>query len=143
MGRAIEARIWTGKKMLYLESTAESHNHYLHLGSEFYVYNSDGKLVASSITGGEIMLKTPKLDKNRQTVWEGDIVKNCFLGDDGKEETAYFPVVWSDELGAYGVDDSFKKDGSSFFPLMEFSDIELAGNIYQNKDLIQDEQNID
>lgn len=127
--------------MVYLRSTIEAYNHHLHIGEQFFLYNKDGKRVTTSKDGGELMLKTPKQDIHGKVVWEGDIVGCYYKDDEDIDQVSYLPVMWSDKLGAFALDDSFNKDGSSFAPLMEHDDIEIFGNIYEHKHLLNNVKN--
>ena len=73
-------------------------------------------------------------DKNGKLIYEGDIVKDVF------DER---PVIWCKECGGFQL--AYSKDclecmacaGDDFFVDLNKEDIEIVGNIHENKDLFE------
>ena len=83
-----------------------------------------------------LMQSTELKDKNGNEIFEGDIVK--FSDCDG--DVYVTPVVWDKNYACFGVSFSGKYP-ISFDYLEEFytelKDIEVVGNIYENKELLE------
>ena len=84
----------------------------------------------------ELMQSTGLKDKNGKEIYEGDIVKFSDCDDD----VYVTPVVWDKNYACFGVSFSGKYP-ISFDYLEEFytelKDIEVVGNIYENKELLE------
>ncbi len=84
----------------------------------------------------ELMQSTGLKDKNGKEIYEGDIVKFSDCDDD----VYVTPVVWDKNYSCFGVSFSGKYP-VSFDYLEEFytelKDIEVVGNIYENKELLE------
>lgn len=87
-----------------------------------------------------LMQSTELKDKNGKEIYEGDVVR--FSDCDG--DVYATPVVWDKNYACFGVSFSGKYP-ISFDYLEEFytalKDIEVAGNIYKNPELLKGEQN--
>lgn len=76
-----------------------------------------------------LMQYTNLKDKNGKEIYEGDILKVKL--DDGEEVNLYVKYV----KGEYRVVNEGKWE-DSLYAYMYFGDVEVVGNIYENKDLI-------
>lgn len=75
-------------------------------------------------------------DKNGNLIWENDIVRACWQDNEAQcEEIAQ--VAW-DEFGYYPWLDEYHCDGCDLFN--EVLDIEVIGNIFDNKELLESEE---
>lgn len=75
-------------------------------------------------------------DKNGKLIWENDVIKVCWQDNEAQcEEIAQ--VAW-DEFGYYPWLDEYHCDGCDLFN--EVLDIEVIGNIFDNKELLESEE---
>ena len=74
-------------------------------------------------------------DKNGKLIWENDVVRVCWQDNEAQcEEIAQ--VTW-DKFGYYPWLDEYRCDGCDLFN--EVLDIEVIGNIFDNKELLESE----
>ena len=74
-------------------------------------------------------------DKNGKLIWENDVVRVCWQDNEAQcEEIAQ--VAW-DEFGYYPWLDEYHCEGCDLFN--EVRDIEVVGNIFDNKELLESE----
>lgn len=75
-------------------------------------------------------------DKNGKLIWENDVVRVCWQDNEAQcEEIAQ--VTW-DKFGYYPWLDEYHCDGCDLFN--EVLDIEVIGNIFDNKELLESEE---
>ncbi|MCO4539864.1 hypothetical protein Si099_01690 [Streptococcus infantarius subsp. infantarius] len=84
----------------------------------------------------ELMQSTGLKDKNGKEIFDGDIVKFSDCDDD----VYVTPVVWDKNYACFGV--SFSGGYPISFDYLEefyteLKDIEVVGNIYENKELLE------
>ena len=75
-------------------------------------------------------------DKNGKLIWENDVLRVCWQDNEAQcEEIAQ--VTW-DKFGYYPWLDEYHCDGCDLFN--EVRDIEVIGNIFDNKELLESEE---
>ena len=101
-----------------------------HNGNSFFMKFSDV----------EIMQSTGLFDKNEKEIFEGDII-NCgylFNGSPFDELDEYEEEKGVVKFVNCGFNIKFKNDTNLFIDIMEScEDIEVIGNIYENKELLR------
>lgn len=119
----------------------------LHLQSSFtHIHQGEKRFIVDPDTVGQY---TGMKDRNGREIYEGDILRSdtypfsCM--EDGVKDNYYAEVYWDGELfGFYFV--VWKRPGSYVrgissgiaHELCEMPECEVAGNIYENKELIDD-----
>ena len=94
---------------------------------------------------------TGALDKNGNKIFEGDILKSLLYPsqNDKGELNYYFEIVWLEDYCSFGFiihknpksSDNYISDGTiGLFDHFESENWEVIGNIYDNPELIQEEQ---
>ena len=83
---------------------------------------------------------TGLIDKNGVEIYEGDILFDYEIDNEtGNDISGKFPVVYDISNCQFAIDNSFKKDGSSFVNFVEYFGIEnlkVVGNIHDNPELL-------
>ena len=142
--REIKFRIFEDNKMHYPEQYKENKfgNYFIDLNGELRYYQNcyDGGFFDTK--NAKIMQFTGLHDKNGKEIYEEDIVsKETF--DDTKpnyRNISYAKVVWIKELASYHL---VNKDDKILWDLASDKyNIEVAGNIYENSDLLKGADNI-
>ena len=70
-------------------------------------------------------------DKNGEMVYEGDIVLDCYDGDDA------FIVEWDKDTASFILTDTEHILSVSFDNFCPDKDLEIIGNIHENKELLE------
>lgn len=128
--RDIKLRAWDKKNKRWYRTELE--------WKEFSVF---GELMYSGLPDMnilphlELQLYSGVEDKNGKEVCEGDIHSER-NNIDGTMTDIYMPVVFDN--GAFWIDESFNKDGSSLYLLCEYNDapLNIVGNIHENPELL-------
>lgn len=106
---------------------------------EIRVLKNNGSRFSTKFENVEIMQSTGLKDKNGVEIFEGDIV-NCgylFNGSPFDELDEYEEEKGVVKFLNCGFNIKFKNDTNLFIDIMEScEDIEVIGNIYENKELI-------
>lgn len=106
----------------------------------FYIDDEEGLETCQPFEDVEIMQSTGLKDKNGKEIFEGDIV-NCgylFTGSPFEEEDYYTEDIGVVKFVNCGFNIKFKNDTNLFIDVMEScEDIEVIGNIYENKELLK------
>lgn len=77
---------------------------------------------------------TGKTDKNGKRIWESDVV---WLVYDGKEHI--YQIVWDNSELDFKATNGEENYGSNFEYLLCCDEIKVIGNIFDNKELLQEE----
>ena len=108
----------------------------------FYTDDEEGLEICQPFEDVEIMQSTGLKDKNGKEIFEGDIV-NCgylFTGSPFEEEDEYEEEKGVVKFLNCGFNIEFKNCNALFIDIMlNCEDVEVIGNIYENKELIQNE----
>jgi hypothetical protein len=145
--RAIKFRFWSGEKMFYdFENVMECLKQQLAFDGNIprvITYDHVGQHKAA------FMQFTGKLGHNERELYEGDIVFYEEAGDDG-DERHWLVIIWIPEWSMFAsvfIDEYLKflekgaeaMDEVMFwtYTLQESENYHYAGNIYENKDLLE------
>lgn len=136
MSRTIKFRAWDIEKKDWYKPVHEAYKQNLF---ELFIRFS-GELSAHTMRGlehesmfankFELTQFIGLLDKKGNEIYEGDIVETYAVWEDGKYE--YHPVEF--EFGAFTIDHTSAIDGG-----MWWDDCEIVGNIYQNQELLKNQ----
>lgn len=112
--------------------------YYIHpVGNVVNVKNETGRIIVMhEVIPDTICQCTGLKDKNDNLIWENDVVRVCWQDNEAQcEEIAQ--VAW-DKFGYYPWLDEYYCDGCDLFN--EVRDIEVIGNIFDNKELVESEE---
>lgn len=79
---------------------------------------------------------TGLLDKNGNKIFEGDKLRDDWINDLGEIVEDYCVVTWYNSNGCWAIDNSYKKNGSSYTNLVNYLGLihlEIIGNIHEEK----------
>ena len=91
---------------------------------------------APRVDSSTICRCTGSKDKNGKLIWENDVARVCWQDNEAQCEEIV-QVTW-DEFGYYPWLDEYHCDGCDLFN--EVLDIEVIGNIFDNKELLESEE---
>jgi uncharacterized phage protein (TIGR01671 family) len=78
-------------------------------------------------------------DKNDKLIFEGDILIDREITEDGTDISSHFPVVYDVKTGSYSIDNSYYKEHQHLVNMVQYfglENLEVVGNIFDNKDLL-------
>ena len=79
---------------------------------------------------------TGLLDKKGNKIFEGDELRDDWINDLGEIVEDYCVVAWYNSNGCWAIDNSYKKNGSSYTNLVNFlglNNLEIIGNIHEDE----------
>jgi uncharacterized phage protein (TIGR01671 family) len=85
-----------------------------------------------------LMQSTGIFDKNGIEIFQNDLLIDRETDDEGNDISSVFPVIYNPKQGAWCVDNSYKKDGSSLVSIVDYfglENLEVYGNIYQRLEI--------
>ena len=129
--REIKFRAWYQNKMHYNITKAHyEHNAMSGHGGDLWDFNE-------WLKWSKVMQYTGLKDKNGKEIYEGDVIKYHRVFE-SKREVIELTSCIKFQNGAFGFD--MKGFNDMFMSLGDDSDIEVIGNIFENKDLLEKEQ---
>ncbi len=144
MTREIKFRAWNKKNKLFITNDDEFKEYMIGLDGKFYRMDfysgilgyEDGNLIWNELKDIILMQYTGLKDENGKEIYEGDIIKHSY-NDEKFIVPNFTPISRLYEATSikphyYGNDD-----------WMSFSEVdwEVIGNIYQNPELLKEEEN--
>lgn len=85
-----------------------------------------------------LMQSTGIIDKNGIEIFQNDLLIDRETDHEGNDISSVMPVIYNPKQGAWCIDNSFKKDGSSLVSMVDYfglENLEVYGNIYQRLEL--------
>ena len=85
-----------------------------------------------------LMQSTGIFDKNGIEIFQNDLLIDRETDDEGNDISSVYPVIYNPKQGAWCVDNSYKKDGSSLVSMVDYfglENLEVYGNIYQRLEI--------
>lgn len=70
-------------------------------------------------------------DSEGTDIYEGDLIVDYYVDDNGDKKFVYYPVVWNQYELQWAVDVSFNRDMKTMEPLIAHTNSLVVGNIYQ------------
>lgn len=132
--REIEFRLWdiASERMFYQRNEWNFDNEYDTLN---FPLNIDGFMSFKTSDTTVLMQYTGLKDINDTKIFEGDLVKCFYPERNGITHTLLGPVSFID--GSYFITETERSYSSLLYS--EFASIEVIGNIYQHKHLLEEE----
>lgn len=127
--RDIKFRAWDNENEYMITSKQgvfTALQYYMNITRQDDGYYNDGGLLSPIKGKYSLMQYTGLKDKNGKEIYEGDILKGTFYGFMAPEYDFVFSVYW---------DEKEKGFMANYF---EPSECEVIGNIYDNKDLLEE-----
>ena len=111
--------------------------------TEPFNYGDTPTVVSNSESGGhslnidentKLMQYIGIKDKHGVEIYEGDLLLDSFIDDDGVKIISTHEVIYCEKTAQYCIDNSYYKNKSSLINLVEYFDnnLEVCGNIYEN-----------
>lgn len=101
---------------------------------KWYISNKAGRPFAYEVRPETLCQFTGLCDKNGKRIWENDVV---WLVCDGKEHI--YQIVWDNSELDFKATKGEENYGTNYEYLLCCDEIEVIGNIFDNKELLQEE----
>lgn len=101
---------------------------------KWYISNKAGCPLAYEVRPETLCQFTGLCDKNGKRIWENDVV---WLVCDGKEHI--YQIVWDNSELDFKAANGEENYGTNYEYLLCCDEIEVIGNIFDNKELLQEE----
>ena len=102
--------------------------------------DNSGNFVVSPIAYN-VMQFTGLKDSKGIDIYEGDILIDVEIDEEGNDISGRLPVVSCEKTGQWCVDNSYAKDGSHLVNIIEYlgeENLEVIGNIFEHPNLLTD-----